>query len=133
MASESTSTEAELLVEQYDAGIQELINAARSTIRAAFPGAAEAADPKARLLGYSYGPGYKGMVATLILSKQGVKIGIPFGASLPDPAGLLAGEGKVHRHVAVTAPAQLKGAALKALLKKSLIAWRERTGGIAAS
>ena len=29
------------------------------------------------------------MVATLILSKTGAKIGIPYGATLPDPASLL--------------------------------------------
>ncbi|HEY3823646.1 MAG TPA: hypothetical protein VGL82_03765 [Bryobacteraceae bacterium] len=99
-----TSTETDLLIRQYDPEIQGLINAARSTLRAAFPGAMETADPKARLLGYSYGPGYKGTVATLLLSKKGVKIGIPFGASLP-------------------------ARALKALLKDLLSAWRERAGG----
>jgi hypothetical protein len=122
----------DLPIRQYDAEIQTLINAAGSTLRAAFPGATETADPKARLLGYSYGPGYKGTVATLILSKTGVKIGVPYGASRPDPARLLACQGMVHRHVAVTASAQLKAPALKALLKDSLSAWRERTGGIAS-
>lgn len=129
----ASSTQADRLVEQYDPEIQELIDAARSTLRAAFPGAAETSDAKARILGYSHGPGYKGMVATLILSKTGVKIGIPFGVSLRDPTHLLAGEGKVHRHVAVTEPAQLKAPALKALLKQALSAWRVRTVGVSDS
>jgi hypothetical protein len=47
-------------------------------VHAAFPGATETPDLQARLLGYSYGPGYKRTVATLILSKTGVKIGIPY-------------------------------------------------------
>lgn len=95
---------------------------------AAFPNAEESADLKARVIGYVYGPGYKGTVATLILSKTGVKIGIPYGATLPDPEGLLTGVGKVHRHIAITKATQLRTPATKAVLKAALNAWRTRTG-----
>ncbi len=127
-AASANSTQADTLMEQYDAEIRQLIHAARKLLLAAFPGTAETSDPKARLFGYSYGPGYKGTVATLILSKTGVKIGIPFGSTLPDPTHLLAGAGKVHRHVAVRKLAELKAPGLKALLKESLRAWRVRSG-----
>jgi hypothetical protein len=126
---ETGSTQIDVLIDRYTPEIQKLIHSARSSLQAAFPGCAETADLKARLLGYRYGPGYKGTVATLILSKTGVKIGIPYGASLKDPTRLLAGEGKVHRHVAVAEPADLRAPALKALLKEALTAWRLRTGG----
>ena len=96
------------LIQSYDSDIQELIQTARRVLWDAFPDVTETADVKARLLGYSYGPGYKGMVATLILSKSGVKIGIPFGASFADPAHLLTGAGKVHRHVPITKQTELK-------------------------
>jgi len=122
------SPEADILIGQYEPVIQRLIHAARRTLRVAFRGAAETSDPKAHLLAYSYGPGYKGTVATLILSKTGVKIGIPYGSSLPDPALLLAGEGKVHRHVAIKDPAELKTPELRALLQSTLSAWETRTG-----
>jgi len=122
--------EADRLIGQYDREIQGLVHAARRTLLVAFPGASEASDPQAHLLGYSYGPGYKGTVATLILSKTGVKIGIPYGASLPDPKHLLAGAGKVHRHVAIKNPAELKAPALRTLLKKALSAWETRIGHI---
>jgi hypothetical protein len=82
---EASSAQIDVLIDQYGPEIQKLINSTRRTLRAAFPGCAETADSKARLLGYSYGPGYKGTVATLILSKKGVKIGVPYGASLKDP------------------------------------------------
>jgi hypothetical protein len=91
----SHSTEADRLVAADPASTQALITAARVALRAVFPDATESVDRKARVLGYCYGPGYTGTVATLILSKTGVKIGVPYGAQLPDPAGLLAGEGKV--------------------------------------
>jgi Domain of unknown function (DU1801) len=115
------------LIGQYDPELQKLINAARNALALAFPRATETPDTKARVIGYCYRPGYKGTVATLILSKTGVKIGIPYGAHLPDPSSLLAGEGKVHRHIAVTELAQLKAPAVKALLKETLSAWQART------
>src|SRR5215472_15196856 len=126
-AHRAESAEADMLIGQYDPEIQRLIHAARRTLHAAFPGAAETPDLQAHLLGYSYGPGYKGTVATLILSKTGVKIGIPYGASLQDPRQLLAGAGKIHRHVAIREPAELKEPALRALLKKAFSAWETRT------
>src|SRR5262249_18525027 len=122
------SAEADRLIGQYDPEIQGLVHAARRTLLVAFPDASEASDPQARLLGYCYGPGYKRTVATLILSNTSVKIGIPYGASLPDPTHLLAGAGKVHRHVAIKNSAELKAPALRALLKKALSAWETRTG-----
>lgn len=117
----------DMLIGQYEPEIQRLIQAARRTLRVAFRGATETCDAQAHLLGYSYGPGYKGTVATLILSKKGVKIGIPYGSSLPDPAHLLAGEGKVHRHVAIKDSAELKAPELRALLQNALRAWETRT------
>jgi hypothetical protein len=125
-------SEVDLLIDQYAAETRKLISAARCTLLSGFPGCVETVDSKARLLGYSYGPGYKGTVATLILSKTGVKIGVPFGASLKDPKHLLAGEGKVHRHVAVADPADLNAPALKALLRRALSAWKKR-GGVEVS
>ena len=125
--------EADVLIGQYDPEIQRLIHAARRTLRLAFPDTTETSDPQAHLLGYGYGPGYKGTVATLILSKTGVKIGIPYGSSLPDPAHLQAGEGKVHRHVAIKDRAELKAPELRVLLQNALRAWETRTGHRRAS
>lgn len=122
------SVETNMLIKQYDPEIQKLIHAARKHLRVTFPGATETSDPTARILGYGYGPGYKGTVATIILSKTGIKIGLPYGASLEDPTHLLAGQGKVHRHVAIKNAAEIKAPALKALLKQALNAWQVRTG-----
>ena len=123
----SNVVEADRLVATYPVATQALITAARATLRAAFPKATESADSKARLLCYSCGPGYKGVVATLILSKAAVKIGVPYGAQLADPSGLLAGQGKVHRHIAIDSPAQLKSRALESLLRAAFAAWEARS------
>src|SRR5262249_22238365 len=115
------------LIKRYDPEIQALIHATRDSMLGSFPGATETPDETAGLLGYGYGPGYKGTVATLILSKTGVKIGIPYGTLLRDPAHLLTGKGKVHRHVAIKKAAELDAPALKSLLKQALDGWRMRS------
>ncbi len=121
------------LLRGYPAAVRETAGAARDLLTTVLPGIEEKADFSAKLIGYSYGPGYKGVVCTLILSKTGVKLGLFRGAELPDPKKLLAGEGKVHRHVQLRSPADLDRPGLKALLRAALKAWRARSTAAAAS
>jgi hypothetical protein len=120
-------SEADALLAAYPEAVRELADAARMALAKALPGAAEGVDRSAKLLSYSYGPGYKGLVCTLLLSKTGVKLGIFRGSELPDPAGLLQGAGKVHRHVQVRSPADLERPELKRLLAAALAAFHERS------
>jgi hypothetical protein len=55
-----------------------------------------------------------------------VKLGLAYGADLPDPKGLLAGAGKVHRHIAFKSVAEMKRAGVKPLLKATFAAWKVR-------
>ena len=71
------------LFESLDPKVRTLAEKARTLVLATLPGAIELPDPKDRLIGYGYGPGYKDVVATLILSKQGVKLGLVGGTELP--------------------------------------------------
>jgi hypothetical protein len=93
------------------------------------PGVTETLDESAKVIGYSYGPGYKGLISTLILSRGGVKLGIVRGSELADPKRLMRGSGKVHRHVELRSVADLKRPGLKRLLKAALAAWQERNAG----
>jgi hypothetical protein len=120
------AADAESLLALYPPEIRVLVQSARDFVAEVLPGAEETLDVPARLLGYGYGPGYKGVVCTLLLSKTGVKLGIVRGAELPDPKGLLSGSGKVHRHVQLHTQADLKQPGLKPLLKAALAAWKER-------
>lgn len=119
-------TSSEGLLRTYSAEIQRLGEAARHAIKRWAPGVSEAVDVPARMLAYRYGPGYAGMVCTLILSKTGIKLGIFEGASLPDPHGLLAGTGKRHRHVQLFTPRDLRRAGLKELVLAASAACRAR-------
>ena len=119
--------EIETFVASYPAEVGELARAARRLLVEVIPGASETLDESAKVIGFGYGPGYKGCVCTLIMSQKGVKVGIPFGTALPDPEGLMRGAGKVHRHVVFQTLADLKQPSVKALVKAALAAWKERT------
>jgi hypothetical protein len=116
------------LLAAYPDEVRALAGAARAALAKALPGATEGADLPAKMLSYSYGPGYRGLVCTLIMSKTGVKLGIYRGAELPDPSGLLQGAGKVHRHVQLRSTADLNRPELERLLAAALDAWRARAG-----
>jgi hypothetical protein len=109
----STSQQVEAFLSAYPEQVQETASAARQLLKDMLPGAAETVDEAAKLLGYSDGPGYKGVVFTLIMSKTGVKLGIFRGAGLPDPKHLMAGAGKVHRHVQLRSVDDIKRPGLK--------------------
>jgi hypothetical protein len=123
-----TGKSAKTLLRSYPEAVQALAEEARQRITAWLPGVAENVDPSARLFSYAHGPGYRGAVCTLILSKTGVKLGLVGGAALSDPAGLLAGAGKVHRHVQLSRPEDLRRPALKKLVLDASAACRARLG-----
>jgi hypothetical protein len=118
--------EIETFLANYPPEVREVALAARKLLDGALPGAEETLDESARVIGYGYGPGYKGVVCTLILSRTGVKLGIVRGSELADPKQLMRGTGKVHRHVQLQTIADLKRPGLDSLLKAALIAWHER-------
>ena len=112
---------------EYPAAVSDLARELRAIVRAAIPGAREELDRPGRVIGYGFGPGYSGLVCTIIPSKNGVKLGVVSGARLPDPHGLLEGSGKQHRYVAFSNPEDLRKAGLKELLRTAVTAWQERS------
>ncbi len=71
-------------------------------------------------MGYGFDRGYKGLVFVISMKNNGVNIGVARGATLDDPAGLLRGTGKLHRHVEILEAAVLSDPALKDLLGRAL-------------
>jgi hypothetical protein len=120
------ATKIEVFIGRYPPEVRDVALAARAFLAQALPGAEETLDEAARLMGYGYGPGYKGLVCTLLMSKTGVKLGIACGSELPDPKRLMQGKGRVHRHVQLRTTADLKQPGLKPLLKAALAAWKTR-------
>ena len=115
------------LLEPYPGDVGTLASAARKSLHAWLPGVEERADATAPVIGYGYGPGYRGLVCTLILSKAGVKLGIIRGSELDDPHGLLEGSGRVHRYVQLRNVSDLRKAGVRQIVKAAHIAWKRRT------
>ena len=90
------------------------------------PGMTRQIDTDGRLVRYMLGPDYKGTLFTILLSKSGVKIGFSHGATLPDPAGLLGGTGKVHLTFTVGSMDDVDNPAFLSLVDSAHLAWRER-------
>ena len=107
----------EVVTASYSSDVQALAAAARRTLLNLLPGAVETIDPSVAVVSYGYGAGYKGMVCTLILSKNGVKLGIVNGAKLPDPDKLLEGRGKSHKYVSLRTKEDLDRPALRRLIE----------------
>ncbi|MGO9466705.1 MAG: DUF1801 domain-containing protein [Isosphaeraceae bacterium] len=112
----------------YPPNVRDIALAARELVVHTVPDATETVDRSARLIGYGYGPGYKDTICTLLMSRTGVKVGIARGSELPDPAQLLQGSGKVHRHVQLRTVADVANPGLEHLLEAALAAWRQRKG-----
>jgi len=113
------------LLAHYAPEVRNLALAARLFIFKMIPDISEQLDAKARIIGYGYGPKYADMVCMLMPTKAGVNLGIAYAMELPDPAKLLEGTGKLHRHVKLKSKADLESTALKSLLKAA-IARREK-------
>jgi hypothetical protein len=114
------------LLAAYPPDVKTLARTARKFVMDALPAAEESVDASAPVIGYGYGPGYKGLICTLMLSQSGVKLGVARGAELADPRGLLEGSGKIHRYVPLNNPSDLRRPGLKQLMKAAAKAWRER-------
>jgi hypothetical protein len=114
------------LLQAYPPNVTALASTARKFVLDALPAAEETVDASVPVIGYGYGPGYKGLICTLMLSKSGVKLGVARGAELADPRGLLEGSGKLHRHVPLKHPSDLRRPGLKQLIESAAKAWRER-------
>ncbi len=119
----------ETFLARYPQDVRAIALAARSFLDRALPGATETLDESAKVIGYSYAPGYRGLICTLILSRDGVKLGIVRGSEVADPKRLMRGSGKVHRHVQLRSVADLKRPGLRPLLQAALAAWQGRNAG----
>ena len=113
------------LLSSYPPEVRALARATRKMIRTMLPRVDETVDASAPVVGYGYGPGYRGTVCTLILSKSGVKLGLVGGAELADPRELLEGSGRVHRYIQLHAASDLRRPGVSQLVKATYAAWQE--------
>ena len=98
----------------------------RSVIVRTIPDAEEVMDEKVGLLAYMVEEGYKGTVVVLRHSRTGWTIGFYRGRELPDPEGLLSGNGRSNAVAIIAGRADAESEALKTLLKEAYSAAMKR-------
>jgi len=108
------------LLEPYAEGVRELTLRARAKVLEVMPEAVEQVDLPSRLVAFGTGPRTKDTVFTLMPQRDRVNLGVYGGAELPDPAGLLKGTGKRHRHAVIARPDDLDDPRLRALLLEAV-------------
>jgi hypothetical protein len=113
------------LLAGYSSDVRTLAQAARAFMLDLIPGAEETVDGSGPYVSYGYGPGYKGMVAGMSISKAGVKLLFPGGPSLADPHQLLEGAGKTHKHVPLKTADDLHRPGIRQLVLAALSTWRK--------
>ena len=114
------------IVSKYDEKIAALALQLREYLLSHIEDVTEIPDQSVSVIGYGFGPGYKDMICTILLSKKGVKLGFYKGSELPDPDGLLTGTGKVHRFVEIKTEKDIYTPSLKKLLNAALVAYKKR-------
>lgn len=124
MSSQGKGTTA--ILDQYEEAIAALGYRLRDFLLSVLENIIELPDATANVIGYGYGSGYKDMICTIIPSKKGVKLGLAYGATLPDPAGLLQGSGKVHKYILLKSVADFDNEAVRLLLQQAIKAREER-------
>ncbi len=107
----------EEFLEDFAPEVQAIARKLRELVLAVYPEAVEQVDRPAKLLGYGRDATYKGTLCVIMPQKTYVNLGLPRGASMPDPAGLLEGTGKRARHVKVRTLAGAEAPALRALVE----------------
>lgn len=101
----------------------------RAVVFEALPDAIEQPDASAGLVGYALGPRLADSVCVIAPQRAWVNLGLYRAVDLPDPAGLLVGTGKLHRHVKVRSVEDLGSPPLRALLEEAVTRGRVRRGG----
>src|SRR5436190_20653525 len=107
-----------VFLERFSPAARTVAEAARNRLLDIFPDALETAEGKE--LGYGFDRGYKGLVFTISVKKDGVNLGVVGGASLDDRDRLLCGSGKVHRHIEILDANLLDDPRVTRLLRKAL-------------
>lgn len=102
----------------FDPNVRELVNSARKFIRESAPGAREKLNPGWGSVNYS--DPEVGYFVGIFPKQDRVDLVFEFGVLLPDPQGLLKGDGSQVRHVQLRPGGRIPSASLGALIAAAL-------------
>lgn len=92
----------------------------REVILTAVPKCVEMISVKDRVAGYGASTLTRDQRVYIALPKDWVRLGFYYGGDLPDPEGLLEGEGKRLRHIKIKSEQDLENPALRDLVRLAL-------------
>ena len=104
----------------YSPQVREIAVKARELILSVLPDATEKVYPGWKVIQYGAGADMKSVFAAISPQRERVNLGLANGAALPDPDGLLEGDGKAIRHVKLTSPEAAGAPAVRELVRGAL-------------
>ena len=100
--------------------VQAIAQAARELLAEVMPGITEVPWAHQKTVGYGVGPKKMSEHFCYIAPfKERINLGFFYGAELPDPAGLLEGEGKLLRHIKISSLEALRRPAVRKLVEEA--------------
>jgi hypothetical protein len=114
----ATEAQIERFIARFTPEIAERVRAGRAVLRARLPGANELVYDNYNALAIGYAPGRKstGAILSLAVYPRNVLLYFLPGIGLPDPEGMLQGEGRQGRYVCLKQVALLDEPAIRALI-----------------
>ena len=122
MATASAATQVAGFIAKFDPANAKLIRACRSAMRKRLPTANELVYDNYNFLAIGYGASERASdcVVSLACGANGVSLSFYYGATLPDPDGILLGSGNQNRFVRLSTAATLAEPAVERLLRAAL-------------
>src|ERR1700716_2056008 len=100
--------------------VREIAVKAREAILSVMPDATEKVYPGWKVIQYGGGADMKSVFAVISPQRERVNLGLANGVDIPDPEGLLEGDGKAVRHVKLTSPEAASAPAVRELVRGAL-------------
>ena len=109
-------------IAKFDPKVGRLVRSARAALRKRWPTAVELVYDNYNALAIGWGPNERTseVIVSLAVFARGVNLYFMYGASLPDPLGLLKGSGNQGRFIRLESVAQLDEPAVAALLRAAV-------------
>jgi len=104
----------------YPPPVREIAVKAREVILSVMPNATEKVYPGWKVIQYGTAADMKSVFAAISPQRERVNLGLANGVDLPDPDGLLEGEGKAIRHMKLTSPEAAGAPAVRELIRGAL-------------
>jgi hypothetical protein len=104
---------------RYDPSVRKLFLAARVLVLTEIPSASETVNDVSYTVvnAFTFSGRFKEAFCSVIAGRDYVNLGFQRGTELADPAGLLQGTGKLHRHVRIATSSDLKNPDLHQLIR----------------